>query len=180
MIAHSNTFARRRRHQREPVNLGVLGSIIFLPLLAIAALISLPYSWIQRGIVERRERRFAREMKLAGRLKSWSEVEELVRGNAGTFIAEYLSMKGPTRLWWTEDRICETTPYKYVSSENREHICYEMEFRPFGNWCFRKYTSHVSGKAYLLGLPEDQKKTIWKRIVVLDCVSTYSRKAWKA
>ena len=127
----------------------------------------------------RRELRFAQRMSIAGRLKTWIKVQGFAAGNTGTFIAETLSMKCPSRLWWTTDKISENSPFPYASSGNRHRICYEMEFRPFGNWCFHHYTSPVTGKAFLLDLPIDEKKAIWNRVVASGCVSTYLRKARK-
>jgi hypothetical protein len=177
-VSGSSTIsARRRRPARKPVNLGVGGAILLVPILMMAAVVSIPYAWARRTLVKRKELRFKRRMKSMARLKTWNDVESCLADKTATFVVESLSMKGPSRLWWTPDRISEISPFPFVSSDNRDRLCYEMEFRPFGNWCFHRYTSPRSGKAFLVEIPVEQSKEIWKRVTTAGCISTYSRKA---
>jgi len=173
--------ARRRKSARKPINLGVAGGIVLMPVLMpvlmIAAVVSIPYTWVWRAITKRKEQRFAERMKSVGRLKAWDEVEGFLHNGKGTFIAESLSLKGPSRLWWTTDKISQINPFPFVSSEKRDRVCYEMEFRPFGNWCFHTYTSPRSGRAFLVEIPVEETRELWKTVTTSGCISTYSRKA---
>ena len=168
---------RRRRSARKPVNLGVAGGIVLMPVLAIAAVVSIPYTWVWRALTKRKEQKFAGRMRSVGRLKAWSEVESFLQHARGTFIAESLSLKGPSRLWWTSDKVSQINPFAFVSSDKRDRMCYEIEFRPFGNWCFHTYTSPRSGRAFLIEMPVEQTREIWEKVTTSGCISTYSRKA---
>ena len=154
--------------------------LLMLPPLLLTAVLSIPFGWIRKFVVERSERRFAKQMKLAGRLKSWNEIQGFVVSKTGTLICEQLSIKGPSRLWWTADNIPEISPFPYATSNNRTRICYEAEFRPFGKWCFQQYTSPSTGKAFLVDLPATQRRNIWRQVLGAGCISTYSREASEA
>lgn len=177
MSVRSTIYARRRRPERKPINLGVVGAIVLTPILLVVAAASIPYGWVRRNLVKQRNLRFERRMKSTARLKTWNDIETSLADRTGTFVVESLSMKGPSRLWWTPDTISEFSPFPFVSSDNQDRSCYEMEFRPFGNWCFYRYTSPRSGKAYLVEIPVEQSQEIWKRVKTARYISTYSRKA---
>ena len=60
----------------------------------------------------RDEASFAKQMKAAGRIMDWAALKSVMGGGKGTVIGEYLSMKGPFRLWRTPDDIPNTSPYE--------------------------------------------------------------------
>ena len=91
-------------------------------------------------------------MKEAGRLMEWQEFKQ-VEGT-GTPIGEYLSTKGPFRLWWTPDDIGATSPHK---SKRQHHFAWmESEFLPFFVWCYERYTNPQTGAARLVTVPEQE------------------------
>ena len=162
---------------REPVNLGVVGGILVLPLLLVGALLSIPCTWVWRNVQSRKEARFAEAMKRVQRSISWEEAEHHVSGKQGTLICETLSMKGPSRLWWTPDFVPDVSPFPYVRSKDKEHICFEKEFAAFGKRCFERYTSPTCGKAVLVGQPKMDRQDSWQQVGRLGYIATYWRDA---
>src|SRR5262249_27459954 len=111
-------------------------------------------------------------------LKSGNEIESFITEKTGTFISEALSIKGPSRLWWTADKISEIAPYPFVVPvESRDYIWYAVEFRPFGKWCFEQYTSPKTGKGFLIDIPVRGRRDLLGRVMATGCISTYSREA---
>jgi len=56
---------------RKPFKVSVLFAPIIVPLLFLAAAISIPWAYIQRLNQRRQEHRFAEDMKKAGRHMDW-------------------------------------------------------------------------------------------------------------
>lgn len=68
-------------------------------------------------------------MKKAGRLMQWQEFKQAQANGMGTAIGEYLSTKGPFRLWWTPDDIHAKSPHEW---KREQHVAWmESEFLPF-------------------------------------------------
>jgi hypothetical protein len=94
--------------RRKPLKVPIIFAPIYIPLLFLAGALSIPWTYIQKSKQRRQERRFAEQMKKAGRLMQWQEFKQAEANGTGTAIGEYLSMKGPFRLWWTRDDIPAT------------------------------------------------------------------------
>ena len=47
------------KSRTKPVDLGIVGGLLLLPLMFIAGALSIPYMIVARRVVARRERRFA-------------------------------------------------------------------------------------------------------------------------
>jgi hypothetical protein len=144
-----STAKSKRTGVREPVNLGPIGSILLLPLFLFGALLSIPYTWIWRKVRATQEADFARQMNQAGRTISWERARTQTADGAGTLLCECLS-SGPSRFWWTPDRVAELSPFPFLRSSDKEHIWLEPKFRAFGQWCFETYTNPASGSALLV------------------------------
>src|SRR5262245_57161591 len=84
--------------------------ILVLPILGVAAGVSIPITYLHRYLERRRETQFTREMKDIGRWILWGDAVSQDTGR-GTFIEEYPSIKGPYRLWWTSEDISCVSPY---------------------------------------------------------------------
>jgi len=63
--------------QRTPFKIPTAFAPIFIPLLFLAAAMSIPWTYIQKAVQRRRERRFADQMKSAGRLMRWDEFRQV-------------------------------------------------------------------------------------------------------
>jgi len=162
----------RRTGVREPVKVGPIGSIVFLPLFFVFALLSIPYTWIWRKVQARQEADFARQMKKAARTISWEKARTRTADGAGTLLCESQSFKGPSRLWWTADCVAELSPFPFVRSDDKEHIWFEPKFRAFGKWCFETYTNPASGRALLVERAAADSKAFWEEVKNVDHIMT--------
>jgi hypothetical protein len=146
-------------------------SLLFIPVLFIGAAISIPWGYVDNLVKRRRERRFADQMQAVGRLMTWKEFESAIENKQGTIIGEYLSCKGPFRLWWTGEDIPAISPHKW----ERENLpWYEPEFAPFFDWCYARFTNPQSGTARLVIVPAEERKGPNKKFEGARFVSTCS------
>jgi hypothetical protein len=97
-------------------------------------------------------------MEKSGRLMGWQEFRQAIDSGAGTVVGEYLSTKGPFRLWWTAEDIPAISPHQW---QREQHVAWmEPEFLPFFEWCYARYTSPQSGVARLVAVPEAERKQL--------------------
>jgi len=158
--------------RRKPFKVPVIFAPIYIPLLFLAGALSIPWAYIQKSAQRRRERRFAEQMKRAGRLMQWRDFKQAEANGTGTAIGEHLSMKGPFRLWWTPDDIPATSPHKWKWGE---HVAWlEPEFLPFFQWCYARYTNPQSGLAQLVPVPEEERNQLKAMMTSSRFVSTCS------
>jgi hypothetical protein len=116
-----------------PRKISIVFLPIYLPLLFIAGAISISWSHVHRRRQRRSERRFAEQMSAAGRLMAWREFQVAMESGSGTAIGEFLSTKGPFRLWWTAENIPAVSPHE---CDRRHHFAWpEPEFSRFFEWC---------------------------------------------
>ena len=149
-----------------------LFSLLLLPVLFLAGAISVPWSYIQRYAQRLREEFFAAQMKGVGRSMTWSELESAIEENRGTVIAEYLSIIGPFRLWWTSEDIPATSPFQW----NRQNLYawWEPEFAVFFDWCRKRYTDPDVGAGFLVQIPRMKGTQLIERLEGARFVSTRS------
>src|SRR5579872_2040833 len=93
--------------RRKPINVSPLLMPIYLPILILGAVATIPLTRLRRMKIERQERQFAKRMRDQGRLVNWKELAHQIESRQGTFIGEFLSIKGPVRFWWTPENIKE-------------------------------------------------------------------------
>jgi len=126
----------------------ILVFVLALTLILIVAVASIPASLIEQSRMRRRERRFAADMKSAGRLISWVDARSEVDNGHGTFIGESVVPRG-YRLWWTPEDIPVISPYpcyfEGFKLPDREHAL-------FFEWCWTRFTSPDSGIARLVDI----------------------------
>ena len=120
-----------------------------IPVLAVAAAVSIPVAGISLFFKRRGKTRFAARMKDAGRWISWAEAHSEVEQGRGTFIEETLSLKGPFRLWWTPEDIPAASPYPCRFEAFAEGL-FEPEAIAFFEWCQSRFTNPESGIARLV------------------------------
>jgi hypothetical protein len=157
---------------RKPFKVSILFLPIYLPLFFMAAAISIPWTHVYRLRQRRKERRFAEQMKAAGRLMTWLEFKRVIGNGEGTAIGEYLSTKGPFRLWWTPEDIPANSPYR---CDREKHLAWlEQEFLPFFTWCYERFTQPQSGLARLVSVPEEERKELPKTLASVRFVSICS------
>ena len=176
-------FENKPIRQREPdhipkkrkgVTIPLPFSLLFVPLLLIAAAISLPFAYLMRFLQRRSERRFAGAMLASNRAMTWEDFEAANRENRGTAIGEALSRKGPFRLWWTPDDVPAVCPHK--PDRPRNFAVWEAEFAPFFRWCRTIYTDPDAGSAKLVIVPDAQRTQVANKLEGVRYVSTCSFK----
>jgi hypothetical protein len=141
-------FSKSKPNQRKrgPREFGPEWSVIFIPLLFLAAGLSIPYTKYRQLQIRRRERRFAEQMRLAGRVIDGADcIPRLVRGE-GTLILESMGYKKETHWWWTPDEV----------EDSRRIRCFEgmtpvsaSEFSAHDDWHREHYTG-PNGSALLI------------------------------
>jgi hypothetical protein len=158
--------------RKKPFKVPVIFAPIYIPLLFLAGALSIPWTYIQKSEQRRRERRFAEQMKKAGRLMQWQEFKQAEANGTGTANGEYHSMKGPFRLWWSPDDIRATSPHKWKRDQPVAWM--EPEFLPFFQWCYARYTNPEAGLAQLVSVPEEERNQLKEMLTSSRFVSTCS------
>jgi hypothetical protein len=164
----------REPKSKRGYNVSIVFLPIYLPLLLIAWAVSIPWSRVRRIMVRRRERRFSQQMWPAGRTTPWEDFECALNEKRGTAIGEYLSLKGPFRLWWTPDNVPILGPHKCDIGSH--HAWLEPEFMPFFDWCREEYTDTETGTASLVSVPDDKRIRLKDRLSDAPFVSICSFK----
>ena len=141
--------------KRKPRKISILFLPIYLPLFFVAAAVSIPWTYVQKLRQRTQEKRFATEMESSGRIMTWREFESALENGEGTAIGEYLSLKGPFRLWWTPKDIPAISPHNF---DREHHFAFpEPQFASFFDWCREQFTSPQSGQAKLVLVPEEER-----------------------
>lgn len=166
---NSSTPLKRRR---KSFRASAIFLPITIPLLLVAAAISIPWTYIQGLNQRRQERRFAEDMRKAGRRMDWQEFTQVIATGAGTVIGEYLTIKGPFRLWWTAEDVPAISPHKW--NREKDAAVLEAEFVPFFEWCYARYTNSHSGAAQLIVVSEEERKQLGTMLEGARFVSTCS------
>ena len=144
------------KRRRKPIELGRVAGVLLLPLLLIGGALSIPYTMIARRVKSRRERRFAHSMKVDGRTMDWAHFIRETDERHGTLIVERFSLKGPIRIWWTEENVYEVCPYPLVDWLTTAK---DTNFDEVRDWCHNRYTSTV-GRALLVDGNKEQWRTL--------------------
>jgi hypothetical protein len=136
--------------RKEPREFGPVHAIWFVPVLAIAAVLSIPVAFVASTVQKKREQSFKKQMKATGRAMERRDFEQVLQEGRGTVIVESHSLKGPFRWWWTVENLYDICPFPLVTwlqtMPNDE--CY----RPLAEWCRREYTNIDQGRALLVDL----------------------------
>lgn len=134
----------------------ILG-ILAMPALLVAAALSVPYSIVRGYVVARREEQFETHLRALGRTVHWEEaILEVTRGR-GSFIVEYLSLKGPIRLWFTTDNLKEISPEPCCFDE---FPWFEESHEGFFTWCRTRCTDLEHGNAKLVDIGKVDRSTL--------------------
>lgn len=149
------------RKKRKPIKLGPAWSILLLPLLpllGVAAALSIPYSGWQRRRSRRREQLFEDAMRSSGRTMAWDELQIKQRGQSGYIVVEWLSFKGPSRWWWIDDDISAAGLLRSTEKDAPPKF-----YVPIDKVQWKTRYTGPSGKATLISATQDQKKTVMDR-----------------
>jgi hypothetical protein len=155
---------------RIPFPLDFVFSIIMLPVLFLAAGVSIPIGWVRNRRMRKQERLFTNRMRSAARLLSWEVANRRAAIN-GTWIEEYDSFKGPYRLWWSPDDLPSQSPHPCCF----ERIPWAAEDTEFFRWCHVRYTDPEAGTALLVDHanipPAELKRVLAEQRTYHRCVS---------
>jgi hypothetical protein len=111
---------------------------------------------VARVFLARRERRFAKSMKAAGRTIDWARLMREIGAGRGTLIVERFSFQGPVRMRWTEENVYEACPCPGVDWVT---MVKDATFEKVRDWYHKKYTS-ATGSAFLV----EGNKGQWRSI----------------
>jgi hypothetical protein len=136
--------------RKEPREFGPLHAIWFVPVLAIAAVLSIPVAFVASTVQKKREQSFKKQMKATGRAMERRDFEQVLQEGRGTVIVESHSFKGPFRWWWTVDNLYDICPFSLVTW--LETMPNDECYRPLAEWCRREYTNIDQGRALLVDL----------------------------
>lgn len=141
--------------------LGSLLGLALVPVLAVAAILTLPVFFVIRWMRGLREQGFRSSIRSSGRGLSWQEFRRAMSEQGGTCIEERFSPHGLVRFWWTPEDIYAESPHEITS-------WFAMRkggrYAPFIYWCRQRYTSFETGSALLVetfGVPRKEIYTVW-------------------
>jgi hypothetical protein len=160
-------MARRdvtRNQGKEPVNIGLLGLLVLVPFLLLAAGISIPYSLAAGQVRLRRKIAFQAKLKARNRTMEWRDFVDALNEHRGTTIEECSSLKSSDRWWWTPDNLYAESPYPIADWLT---MLKDPIFDQFSKWCHQRYTSPETGNALLVCSPEAPGKEVfefWSRL----------------
>lgn len=137
---------------RIPFPFSCVVSLLFLPVLLIGGVLSIPMTALHQHLQRERERKFLDQMAMVSRVSSWAAVRNAVP-EAGTLIGEYHSPKGPFRIWWTEESISECSPHPCCFEE----LPWVFESTEFFDWCAARYTDATTGTAVLIEVSDSDR-----------------------
>src|SRR5262249_20729399 len=98
----------------------------------------------------RDERRFRKRMKARDRYLTLDRLRQRLEAGEGTLIRES-GVKGPVRIWWTEDDI----PAKgtLVTTDEEYFAVFRGEPHAYNLHCWQEYLAAETGKAILTSIP---------------------------
>src|SRR5438270_988199 len=97
--------------RKKPKEFGPLaGMFVFMPLLAIVALASLPFLPLVRWWEKRKRRLLTDAMTAKNRVMVWPEFVKALEEKRGTLIIEGDPWKGPN-FWWTAEDVRSLSPH---------------------------------------------------------------------
>jgi hypothetical protein len=161
-----------RQSGKKGIKIPMIFLPIYLPLFLLAAAMSIPLTRIFRIKQGFDEKKFVEAMNKSDRLMTWQEFRQAIESGKGTAIGEYLSPKGPFRLWWTAEDIPATCPHAW--KRQTDFPVMEPEFLPFFEWCFARYTNPELGMAQLVPVPGEERKQLGTTLISMRFVSTCS------
>jgi hypothetical protein len=154
----------KEKKRRQRVEIGLLWSLVFIPIMFVGAGLSLPYTFVTVRIRRRQERALRDQMQAVGRVMEWSDFVRAVVENRGTFVEERYSLKGPDRWWWTEENVYDLCPYPTV---DWLMMVQDEHFLPIRDWFHRRYTSVDTGQALLVAtcrIPREEINSFWQKL----------------
>lgn len=106
------TSAERSGPREIPFSL----SLLFIPVLLVAGLLSIPVGAVMVVYFRHSERRFVKTMRQEHRVMNEPDFAAVLQERRGTLIEEWFSNKGPVRYWWTSDDVPAASPFKWTAS----------------------------------------------------------------
>ena len=140
--------------RKRPKKFGPLvGLFVFMPLLAAAALVSLPLAPLIVARKKRKNRLLAEAMRAKNRVMEWPEFVQALNEKRGTLIVEGDPFKGPN-FWWTAEDVRSLSPHPCSSPLG---ALFDRAYRPFRAWCHEHYVSPATGVAFFVLGGEGQR-----------------------
>jgi hypothetical protein len=138
-------FGRTAGGRKNGKESGTLVSLfVFLPLLAIFAVVQLPFLPIAALWERAREKRLIREMTKQNRVMVWPDFVRSIKDKRGTWIIGGLPPNPD--WWWTEEDVRAVSPYPCPD----DVAWTDVSLTPFRLWCYDRYTNQVNGRGLLV------------------------------
>lgn len=145
-------FGSQRKAPKESSPL--VGLFVFVPLLAIAALLSLPIGALVAWREKHKRRLLTDAMTAKNRVMQWPEFVQVLQEKRGTLIVEGDPRKGPN-FWWTAENVHSLSPSPCSCDLG---TLFDSSHRPFRVWCYERYVSPAIGSAFLVLGGEGQRR----------------------
>jgi hypothetical protein len=148
------------RQQRRHRILGPLWGVLVIPLLFLAAALSIPYGLIVNALYRAREKRFAQRMAERDRVITFNDLIQALEAGNGTLICEWKSRyNGPVRRWWVGEDLFAKSPFPITGRKTTMN-----PKASFARWCFDEYTNAADGKALFVVATRKQRKLLRKKL----------------
>ena len=150
------------KDKRKGITVPMPFSLLLLPVILLAGLVSIPCTAVWKRIYRRRRRELETRMKAQRRTIGWAEFVKAFQANEGTLIDVRSSFK-ESCWWWTSDSVRGLSPFPV---HDWLTMLEERAVDPFVFWCWERYTSPETGSAFLI-IPSSeapgQASAIWRK-----------------
>jgi hypothetical protein len=134
----------------------LVGFFVFLPLLALVAVLQLPFLPIVALWERSQQKRLLQQMTKQNRVMQWSEFVQALQEKRGTLIIEGEWLNGAI-WWWTEEDVRAASPPSFSESTLGTVREKQLGCIPFRRWCYERYTNPTNGRAFLI-VGDDKSK----------------------
>lgn len=124
-----------------------LSLTVGLPLLCVAAVLSIPYGVAMVFWIWQREARLKRRLARSGRLSKWAAISEKLKTGDGTLIVEQAN-KESQRVWWTPQPLIDLWKGELPKFE-QEYITWDRS-HPLVPWIVERCLEGATHPAILV------------------------------
>jgi hypothetical protein len=136
--------------RKHPKEFGPLVSVlVFLPVLAIVAVLQMPVLLVAVPWRRWKHRRFVARMQAQNRVMIWSDFARCMEEKRGTLIIRGSQIKW-LDWWWTEEDIRAVSPHPVPERTLGYGGKERLALLPFRDWCYARYMESTNGRALLV------------------------------
>jgi hypothetical protein len=140
-------FGRASRQKNGKESGPLVSLFLYLPLLAIFAVLQLPFLPIAALWERSKRKRLVQQMTKQNRVMVWPDFVRALKDKRGTWIIGGLPPNPD--WWWTEEDVRAVSPY--ACPNDLDDLAWtDKSFTPFRLWCYERYTNQAHGRALLV------------------------------